>query len=108
MAGVRLILLYPRPVDTEKFERDYEEHLSWAPGKIPGLMKLMVGRVLGTPSGEAAPFHRVAELYFSSMAALQDALNSKGMQEAVADAVAISTGGAPVVLMAEEEQPVTF
>lgn len=108
MSGARLILLYPRPVDTEKFERDYEEHLSWAPGKIPGLMKLMVRRVLGTPSGEAAPFHRVTELYFSSMTALQDALQSKGMQEAVADAVALSTGGAPLALVAGEEQPVAF
>lgn len=108
MAGVRLILLYPRPVDTEKFERDYEEHLSWAPGKIPGLSRLMVRKVLGTPSGEAAPFHRVPELHFPSTAVLQDALNSNGMQEAVADAVALSTGGAPVVLIAEEEQPVSF
>jgi uncharacterized protein (TIGR02118 family) len=108
MPGARLILLYPRPVDAEKFDRDYEEHLSWAPGKIPGLTKLMVGRVLGTPSGEAAPFCRVAELYFSSMTALQDALHSKGMQEAAADAVALSTGGAPVVFMAEGEQPVAF
>ncbi len=108
MAGVRLILLYPRPADIEKFERDYEEHLSWAPGKIPGLSRLMIGKVLGTPSGEAPPFHRVTELYFPSTGTLQDALNSEGMQEAAADAVALSTGGAPVALIAEEEQPVTF
>ncbi len=72
------------------------------------MTKLMVGRVLGTPEGEAAPFHRIAELYFPSMQALQDALNSPGTQEAVADAVALSSGGAPVFLIAEEEQPVRF
>jgi hypothetical protein len=54
----------------------------------------MIGKVLGTPSGEAPPFHRVTELNFPSTGTLQDALNSKGMQEAVADAVALSTGGA--------------
>ncbi len=26
MAGVRLILLYPRPADTEKFEKDFGVH----------------------------------------------------------------------------------
>jgi len=108
VAGVRVIALYPRPADIETFERRYEEHLSWAPGRIPGLAKLMVGRVLGTPEGEAAPFHRIAELYFPSMQALQDALKSPGTQEAVADAVALSSGGAPVFLIAEEEQPVRF
>lgn len=70
MAGVRIIALYPYPPDTETFERKYEEHLSWAPKKIARLTKLMVGKVLGTPSGEKPPFHRIAELYFPSMEAL--------------------------------------
>jgi uncharacterized protein (TIGR02118 family) len=108
MAGVRVIALYPSTSDVETFERRYEEHLSWAPKKIPGLTKLMVGRVLGTPSGEAAPFHRIAELYFPSKEAMQESLQSAGTQEAVADAVALSSGGAPIFLVAEEEQSVRF
>jgi hypothetical protein len=52
--------------------------------------------------------HRIAELYFPSMEALQASLQCAGTQEAVADAVALSSGGAPIFLIAEEEQSVRF
>ncbi len=105
MAGMRVIVLYPRPTDSAEFERKYEEHLSWVSKRIPGLSRFMVGKILSTPSGETPPFYRIAQLYFPSMDALQ-ALQSPGTPEAVADAVALSSGGAPVFLIAEEEQPV--
>ncbi len=106
MAGVRVIVFYPRPTDVETFEKKYKEHLSLAARKIPRMTKFVAGKVLGTPSGETAPFHRVAELYFPSMEILRNSLNSPGTQEAVADAVALSSGGAPIFLIAEEEQTV--
>jgi uncharacterized protein (TIGR02118 family) len=106
MAGMRVIVLYPRPTDSAEFERKYEEHLSWVSKRIPGLSRFMVGKILSTPSGETPPFYRIAQLSFPSMDALQAALQSPGTQEAVADAVALSSGGAPVFLIAEEEQPV--
>ncbi len=108
MASVRIIALYPNPTDIKTFETRYTEHLSWAPRKVAGLTKLMVGKVMGTPSGDPAPFYRIAELYFPSIEVLQDTLKSPGTQEAVADAVALSTGGTPTFLIAEEEQPVRF
>jgi hypothetical protein len=58
---------------------------------------------VGTPAGPA-PYQRVAELYFESTAALEAAVGSPGGQEAVAHAVEISTGGAPVVLIAEDDK----
>src|SRR5881296_3910702 len=45
--------------------------------------------------------HRVAELYFDSIESLQTAMASVGGQATVAHAVEISTGGSPVVLIAE-------
>jgi hypothetical protein len=47
----------------------------------------------------------VAELYFDSMQALQAGIASPGGQATVAHAVEISTGGAPVVLIAEDDKP---
>jgi hypothetical protein len=47
----------------------------------------------------------VAELYFDSLASLQAAVESAGGQEAVAHAAEISTGGPPVVLIAEDDAP---
>jgi uncharacterized protein (TIGR02118 family) len=73
--------------------------------KIPGLKKFLAAQVLGAPTG-AAPYQRVAELYFDSIESLQAAMASPGGQAAVAHAMEISTGGAPVVLIAEDDKPV--
>jgi uncharacterized protein (TIGR02118 family) len=72
---------------------------------IPGLQKFVAAQVLGTPAG-AAPYQRVAELYFDSIESLQAAMASAGGQAAVAHATEISTGGPPVVLIAEDDQSV--
>lgn len=109
MAGVRLLVIYPRPKDIEAFERAYtRNHLPMAAEKIPAKTKFVTARMLGTPEGEEPPFHRIAELHFPSLEALQEAASSQGAQEAIADAVALSTGGAPIFLIAEEEKPVPF
>jgi uncharacterized protein (TIGR02118 family) len=99
----KLIVLYPPPVDAATFERRYAaEHVPMVFGKIPGLKKFVAARVLGTPTG-AAPYQRVAELYFESTDSLQAAMASAGAQATVAHAVEISTGGPPVVLIAEDD-----
>ena len=99
----KLIVLYPPPADVATFERRYEsEHAPMVAAKIPAVTKFVAARVLGTPSG-AAPYHRVAELYFESMESLQAAMASPGGQATVGHAVEISTGGPPVVLIAEDD-----
>ena len=99
----KLIVLYPRPADRATFERRYlTEHSPMVLEKIPGLRKFVAAQVLGTPAG-AAPYQRVAELYFDSMESLQTAMDSPGAQATVAHAVEISTGGPPIVLIAEDD-----
>jgi uncharacterized protein (TIGR02118 family) len=68
-----------------------------------GIQRFVASRVVATPDGSAPPFHRLAELHFLSMEALQAAVSSPSAQEVVAHAIAISSGGAPVFLIAEEE-----
>ena len=102
----KLIVLYPPPADVTTFEGRYHaEHAPMVMQKIPGLKKFLAAQVLGTPAG-AAPFQRVAELYFDSMESLQTAMASAGGQATVAHAMEISTGGPPVVLIAEDDKPV--
>jgi len=109
MAGVKLLVIYPYPKDLPAFEREYtERHLPLAAKKIPGKIKFLTTKVLSTPTGERPSFYRVAELHFPSMEALQKAAGSQGAKEAIAHAVSISTGGAPIFLVAEEEKPVSF
>ncbi|MEP6782843.1 MAG: EthD family reductase [Acidobacteriota bacterium] len=99
----KLIVLYPLPTDATEFERRYNaEHAPMVHAKVPGLKKFVAAKVLGTPTG-AAPYQRVAELYFESMATLQAAMASPGGQATVGHAMEISTGGPPVVLIAEDD-----
>lgn len=72
---VKLVALYRRPEDADAFERHYwEVHLPLA-SKMPGLRRVEVSRVTGSPGGEA-PYYLMAEMYFDDRAALDAALSS--------------------------------
>ncbi len=104
MAETKIIVIYPRPTDVDAFEKLYiQEHVPLAVEKIKGMTKFAATKVVGTPDGSTPPFYRIAELYFPSMEALQTCAASPGMQEAAAHAFAISSGGPPIVLVAEQE-----
>lgn len=103
MAGVKLIVMYPRPTDVEAFEKAYQdEHVPMAVEKLAGKTKFIATKVVGSPQGEPA-FHRIAEIHFPSMQALEACAASAGGQETLAHAISISTGGPPVVMVGEEE-----
>ena len=103
MPEVKMIVMYPQPTDVEEFEKRYQdEHVPMAVEKLAGKTKLVATKVLGAPSGTPA-FHRIAEVHFPSMDALNACAASQGGHETLAHAGAISTGGPPVVLVAEEQ-----
>ena len=103
MSSIKLIVMYPPPKDVAEFERRYEsEHVPMAVEKLAGKTKLVATRVRASPQGKPA-FHRIAEVTFPSMEALERCAASPGGKETLAHAAAISTGGPPVVLIAEED-----
>jgi uncharacterized protein (TIGR02118 family) len=103
MADVKLVVAYPRPKDVEAFEKVYEnEHVPPAVAKLGGKTKMVATKIVGSPHG-VPPFYRIAEVYFPSMQALEVCAASDGGKEALAHAVKVSTGGAPIFLVAEEE-----
>ena len=107
MADVKLVVIYPRPKDVDVFEKIYQdEHVPLAVAKLAGKTKIVATKMLGSPQG-APPFYRIAEVYFPSMQALEECAASEGCKEALAHAVKISSGGAPIFLVAEEET-ITF
>ena len=105
MAGAKIVVIYPTPKDAKTFEQEYtQDHAPMVtPQNFSGIKKFVASRVVGTPDGSPAPFYRVAELHFLSMEALQAAASSPSAQKAVAHAVSISTGGKPIILVAEED-----
>jgi uncharacterized protein (TIGR02118 family) len=105
MAGAKIVVLYPAPRDVATFERAYtQDHAPMViPQNFTGMTKFVASKIVGTPDGSSPPFHRVAELHFPSLAALQAAAGSASAQQAVAHLVSISSGGKPIFLVAEEE-----
>ena len=104
MAGVKLLVIYPRPTDIEAFEKLYQdEHVPMAVDKLAGKTKFIATKVVATPDGTPPPFYRIAEVHFPSLEALQACAQSAGGKETVAHAIKISSGGAPIFLVAEEQ-----
>ena len=103
MSVAKIIVAYPIPADPDSFDKVYlEEHVPLAVAKLAGKTKMVATKIVGSPQGAPA-FYSVAEVYFPSMAALQECAASIGGQETLAHAAKISTGGAPVIMVAEEE-----
>jgi uncharacterized protein (TIGR02118 family) len=101
--SVKLIVMYPPPKDVQAFENIYKsEHAPLAVEKLAGKTRMVATKVLGSPSGKPA-FHRIAEVHFPSMQALEACAASDGGKQTLANAVSISSGGAPMFLVAEEE-----
>jgi uncharacterized protein (TIGR02118 family) len=104
MNAAKLIVMYPTPADVAVFERRYaQEHVPMAVEKLAGKIRFDANLIASAPGREQAPYHRIAEVYFPSMKALEDCLSSPGGQETAAHAVEISSGGAPLFLIAEVE-----
>ena len=103
MSGAKIVVLYPQPTDEAAFEKAYVgQHFPMAVAKLEGKTKMVGSKMMRGPDGSKAPFYRIAEIHFPSLKALQDCLASPGGQETTADAIAISSGGAPIFMIAEE------
>lgn len=90
---VKLLVLYGNPQDPAAFDKHYHEvHIPIAK-RMKGLKKWTIGKVLGTPGGEPAPYYYVAELYMESREEFETLLASSAGQAAVADVPNYATGG---------------
>ncbi|MEW9671734.1 EthD family reductase [Ammoniphilus sp. 3BR4] len=72
---VKLIAIYRKPENVEDFDKHYNEVHAPLAAKMPGLIKLEVNKIYGTPMGES-DLHLIAEMYFETKEALVQALSS--------------------------------
>ena len=103
MKPTKLIVMYPQPTNLDEFEQRYaNEHVPMAVEKLAGKTRFVASLIKSSVGSNApAPFHRIAEVYFPTMQALEACLNSAGGQETAGHAIEISTGGMPTFLIAE-------
>mgnify|MGYP000105796470 CR=1 FL=1 len=99
--SVNLVVLYPQPTDIAAFESDYEGHLALWHEKA-GIPKdqtpYTILRFAPGPDGPA-PYYQMVTMPFPSAEALEEAMSTPLMEELGADAVRISTGGPPLILV---------
>jgi uncharacterized protein (TIGR02118 family) len=101
--SVKFLVLYPTPTDPEQFDRRYaREHLPMGKTNLVGATGFASHRILGSPAGKS-PFARLTEVSFPTMKALQECATLPGARKTMANAVEISTGGAPHFMIVEQE-----
>jgi len=103
MAGVKFVVIYPRPTDVGVVEKVYrDEHIPMAVEKLVGKTKIVATKIVGSPQGTPR-FYRIAEIHLPSLEALNTCAASEGAQATLAHAESICAGGKPIFLVAEEE-----
>jgi uncharacterized protein (TIGR02118 family) len=86
---IKLIALYKKPANPQEFDKRYfEGHLPIA-SKIPGLKRMEVAKMTGSPQGEAE-YYLIAELYFDNMDALKAGMSSPEGKEAGKDVMSFA------------------
>jgi uncharacterized protein (TIGR02118 family) len=101
--SVKVVVLYPHPVDADAFETLYH-------GRHMPLMRRLVGssavptfKAVRT-GRDAPPFYRMAEIHFADRAELDAFVGSVGAELARRSAEEVSTGGGPIVFVCERDR----
>jgi uncharacterized protein (TIGR02118 family) len=81
---VKLIALYRKPADPEAFDAHYFGTHVPLVQKIPGLKNVEITKITGAPMGDAK-FHLMAEMYYDSIDAMNEANASAEGRAAVKD-----------------------
>jgi uncharacterized protein (TIGR02118 family) len=103
MATAKLVVIFPRPHDEGTFEKVYKHvHLPMVEETLKGVNRFTATRIVTSPLGQTRTY-RIAEVHFSTMAALQACMATEGWAKVLEHARTISTGGPPIILICEEE-----
>ena len=103
MAGAKLIVIYPRPQRHRTVRaRVPERTCSHGRRKLASKTKIVASKIVGSPQGTPLS-HRITEIHFQPWRLCKRAVHRTAANKTIANAVAISSGGAPIFLIAEEE-----
>ena len=99
----KLVILYGHPADPAAFEEYYAgQHIPYAGKHMPNVRGAENMRVVSAADGGPAPYYRVSQLTYDSVADLQAGISSEEGRSTIADLANFATGGA-TLLVAEED-----
>ena len=73
---IKLIALYKQPKDKKAFDEHYFNVHGPITEKIPGLQRMEVTKIVGTPMGKESEFYILCEMYYENHEALQNGMRS--------------------------------
>ena len=95
---MKVTALYGHPTNPDEFEKYYGgTHLPLA-AKMKGVARIELTKFLAGPGGGKPAFYRMAELYFTTQAQMEQALGSSEGQATVADLPKFATGGVTIAI----------
>ncbi|MGC4377848.1 EthD family reductase [Fictibacillus sp. Mic-4] len=97
---VKLIALYKTPENTEEFDKHYYGEHTEITKKIPGLRKMKVTKIVGSPMGKSE-YYLYCEMYYDDHESLKAGLKSAEGKASGKDLM--SFAGDLVTLMIGEE-----
>ncbi|WP_085992302.1 EthD family reductase [Oceanobacillus senegalensis] len=97
---VKLIALYKQPEDKEAFDEHYKNVHTPITKKIPGLRKMEVTRIVGSPTGDSK-YYLLCEMYYDDHESLKKAMKTEESKASGKDLM--SFAGNLVTMMVGEE-----
>ncbi|MBU8906447.1 EthD family reductase [Desertibacillus haloalkaliphilus] len=97
---VKLIALYKQPEDQKAFDEHYFNTHAPITAKIPGLRKMEVTKIVGSPTGKS-DYHLLCEMYYDSHEALKEAMKTEEAKASGKDLMGFA--GELVTMMIGEE-----
>jgi uncharacterized protein (TIGR02118 family) len=95
---MKVTVLYGNPKSPDEFEQYYAStHMSLA-AKMKGVARVELTKFVAGPDGGKPAFYRMAELYFTTQAQMEQSLGSAEGQATVADLQKFATGGVTVLI----------
>ena len=95
---IKLTVLYGHSTDIEVFEKYYKNNHLPTTAKMTGHTKMELTKFLSGPDGGKPDYYRMAEFWYSSSEALQDAMGSPEGQATAGDLAKIATGGVKLLI----------
>ncbi|HSI68617.1 MAG TPA: EthD family reductase [Gillisia sp.] len=95
---VKLTVIYGHPDDPDAFEKYYNSTHAAIAAKMKGVSRMELTKFESAPDGSPIEFYRMAELYFPSLEAMQQTLNSPEGKATLADVNTFATGGISVII----------
>lgn len=100
---VKLVVLYTKPDDADGFDRHYLGVHGPLVANIPGLLRWESARFVSAPDGGEQTYFRIAELYFSDLAALAAGLGSDEGKATAGDFQQIAAPGSRMFVAAVDD-----